>query len=433
MFRPHTSHRSFLSSMLNPCPHECRYPVPNSSRANPSDNRQLSAPLQHERSLTYQGSANSRDERRCLPRELHPYTGTAPPERLPRLSELNNIPSTETATAQAQRGGLSVYESPTATYMWPRFDPEARPSQSNDSVIYVNYRPSPSLLAPLRNQLSSTASETGSSSTRSGSFECERDSGESHSSWSRKRSSSIESETSPSSPSDRFIKLPRVSQAQTESAGSPRHRATVPSPADFTRSPANGTDRELPVSFDALDIDSDQDHELDEARHPSPSASAHSTQVADEQSSRSSSVSAVTSFPSENSSGGNWMQYAEPPKVPGPMALYTCTWPIDNNFGTIMPCGYTSKRHLVKRHVESKHLQLRPCICPVCGKGFAQKSNLETHMNTHTGQTPHKCPYPNCEEYFKDPARRHRHMKAVHQHVSSRTKKNRMEVTVSAV
>lgn len=37
--------------------------------------------------------------------------------------------------------------------------------------------------------------------------------------------------------------------------------------------------------------------------------------------------------------------------------------------------------------------------------------------SSSTGEAPHKCPYPNCDESFGDPARRHRHMKAVHNHI----------------
>lgn len=37
-----------------------------------------------------------------------------------------------------------------------------------------------------------------------------------------------------------------------------------------------------------------------------------------------------------------------------------------------------------------------------------------------TGAAPHKCQYPGCDATFGDPARRHRHMKAVHNHVPSK-------------
>ncbi|EKM59168.1 uncharacterized protein PHACADRAFT_87350 [Phanerochaete carnosa HHB-10118-sp] len=80
----------------------------------------------------------------------------------------------------------------------------------------------------------------------------------------------------------------------------------------------------------------------------------------------------------------------------GSSASFSCTW-IDPREGVHgKECGYTSKKHLVKRHIESKHLQI------------------------NTGDTPHRCPYPNCNATFGDPARRHRHMKSAHNHVPSK-------------
>lgn len=56
--------------------------------------------------------------------------------------------------------------------------------------------------------------------------------------------------------------------------------------------------------------------------------------------------------------------------------------------------------------------------------------SLLTRSCSSTGDAPHKCHY--CDEHFKDPARRHRHMIAVHKHRSSRTKKGRIDIDVRA-
>lgn len=131
--------------------------------------------------------------------------------------------------------------------------------------------------------------------------------------------------------------------------------------------------------------------------------------------SRSSSVerAIVAPLPARDS---GWMKYARPVES----GQYTCIWK-DEEEDASHPCCYTSKKHLVKRHLESKHLNIRRLLCPVCSKGFSQKSNFNTHMNTHTGEAPHKCRY--CDKRFGDPARRHRHMKADHGHVSARRRR----------
>ncbi|SCU83510.1 LAFA_0D04016g1_1 [Lachancea sp. 'fantastica'] len=39
-----------------------------------------------------------------------------------------------------------------------------------------------------------------------------------------------------------------------------------------------------------------------------------------------------------------------------------------------------------------------PCV--ECGKSFQRPSSLATHMNIHTGDKPHVCPFPNCGRHF---------------------------------
>lgn len=100
-----------------------------------------------------------------------------------------------------------------------------------------------------------------------------------------------------------------------------------------------------------------------------------------------------------------WLRYTEPVDEVKPERFrgLRCTWLVpDDNTGEMQACGYVQKRHLVKRHICSKHLGIRsvlefesppyrdaetnlfhrPWQCRVCGKTFAQLSNLETHENT---------------------------------------------------
>ncbi|KAH8105961.1 hypothetical protein BXZ70DRAFT_917574 [Cristinia sonorae] len=122
--------------------------------------------------------------------------------------------------------------------------------------------------------------------------------------------------------------------------------------------------------------------------------------------------------PTEPITDSDWRRYA---RVDQKTQRYTCTWMVLNeDTGIRAPCHYHSKKHLVKRHIESVHLQIKPLKCAICGKQFSQQTNLNTHINTHTGEMPHKCLYPGCEKRFGDPARRHRHMKKVHHHVPSK-------------
>ncbi|TCD67337.1 hypothetical protein EIP91_000258 [Steccherinum ochraceum] len=102
------------------------------------------------------------------------------------------------------------------------------------------------------------------------------------------------------------------------------------------------------------------------------------------------------------------------------MDMFTCLWPVEDDNGRMTTCNYHSRKHLVKRHMRAVHLKFRNIVCKECGKGFAQRTALRTHMNVHTGDTPHKCTYPGCEKRFGDPAKRHRHMVKVHKHISSR-------------
>ncbi|KAF8890445.1 hypothetical protein BD779DRAFT_271795 [Infundibulicybe gibba] len=48
-------------------------------------------------------------------------------------------------------------------------------------------------------------------------------------------------------------------------------------------------------------------------------------------------------------------------------------------------------------------------ICPICMKRFNRPSSLRIHLNTHTGETPFGCPWPNCGRKFNVNSNMRRH------------------------
>jgi len=102
-----------------------------------------------------------------------------------------------------------------------------------------------------------------------------------------------------------------------------------------------------------------------------------------------------------------WLKHVE--QCPdGSRAPWRCTWQTMKN-GTPVPCDYSSKKHLVKRHIEATHLCIKRFQCTWCEKTFTQRSNVAgCHLNTHTGASPHGCDF--CGDRFKDPSKRHKHM-----------------------
>ena len=53
------------------------------------------------------------------------------------------------------------------------------------------------------------------------------------------------------------------------------------------------------------------------------------------------------------------MHWARAKDSGGSSAVYTCLWPETRKSGRTVTCGYSSKKHTVKRHVESKHLKIK--------------------------------------------------------------------------
>lgn len=52
--------------------------------------------------------------------------------------------------------------------------------------------------------------------------------------------------------------------------------------------------------------------------------------------------------------------------------------------------------------------------CEQCGKLFPRPSGLTTHMNSHSGAKPHKCPVPDCDKWFTVRSNAKRHVVKTH-------------------
>jgi len=61
--------------------------------------------------------------------------------------------------------------------------------------------------------------------------------------------------------------------------------------------------------------------------------------------------------------------------------------------------GFTNKQSRDK-HESRVHLQIRPFVCQICGKSFADSNYLGTHIRLHTGEKPYECEI--CFERFGD-------------------------------
>ncbi|TFY78981.1 hypothetical protein EWM64_g5031 [Hericium alpestre] len=75
-----------------------------------------------------------------------------------------------------------------------------------------------------------------------------------------------------------------------------------------------------------------------------------------------------------------------------------------------------SRKYDMTRHVKGIHDKIREPECPFAA---AQKSALETHMNTHSGRRPNVC--PECSITYRDPSSLSRHKKQQHGHIPHHT------------
>ncbi|KAG5636616.1 hypothetical protein H0H81_007413 [Sphagnurus paluster] len=109
----------------------------------------------------------------------------------------------------------------------------------------------------------------------------------------------------------------------------------------------------------------------------------------------------------------NWESYSKRVQSEDGQVTYICLWKIQGRESSVT-CKYKSKKQLVKRHI----------LNPSCVGGLSrkQKSHLETHIATHSGNLPLICRYQ-CGKAYSDPARRHRHYVGVHGYVPKKYKK----------
>lgn len=64
------------------------------------------------------------------------------------------------------------------------------------------------------------------------------------------------------------------------------------------------------------------------------------------------------------------------------------------------------------KHINMKHMKLRPHICEYCGKGFSGRQALRTHVRQHTNEAPYHCNL--CGERFRQRVSLRGHLKSRH-------------------
>lgn len=302
---------------------------------------------------------------------------------------------------------LSIFNSPTATYMWPGF--QAASQMRHPPVIYVNYDNKDSTRSPSTSSVSSFHNSPTFSSPAT-----------SHPDYlvttvvPRKRSSPPAECTSPDgTPSFTTLVKPLSHVYLGDRDVGQRNTQGLQRNDGLPRLPGCGPSNQV-ISPNSSSNSASSDDERRAPREDSPQAS--------EASERSLTAGPVICRPSPKSDGEAWEKYAKPTlSSDGTTRRWQCTWST-SELGRVIDCQYTSKKQLVKRHVETTHLRFKPFVCEVCKKGFPQKTSLDTHMHGHTGSTPHACRYE-CGMSFKDPARRHRHMVEEHGYVPRQSKK----------
>ncbi|KAI6157324.1 hypothetical protein BKA82DRAFT_2053733 [Pisolithus tinctorius] len=86
-------------------------------------------------------------------------------------------------------------------------------------------------------------------------------------------------------------------------------------------------------------------------------------------------------------------------------------------------------RHM-RTHAANKEAFMFPCPYAGCEYKALQRSNLTTHIHTHTGARPNKCPHPECTYTTSDPGSLTRHRRKAHGY-DPKDKKTRSSATKS--
>ncbi|KAL1676720.1 hypothetical protein EV122DRAFT_253119 [Schizophyllum commune] len=98
--------------------------------------------------------------------------------------------------------------------------------------------------------------------------------------------------------------------------------------------------------------------------------------------------------------------------------------------GTHCKTSRSQLEHAIGQHLsdatpENRALK-RPFTCEHCGKGFAQKATMRSHINAkHTGEKPYRCEFPSCTAAAAYPSSMHRHMEACHGRLPKNPRKER--------
>lgn len=64
------------------------------------------------------------------------------------------------------------------------------------------------------------------------------------------------------------------------------------------------------------------------------------------------------------------------------------------------------------KHINMKHMKMRPHICEFCGKGYSGRHALRTHRRQHTNEAPYRCEF--CARSFRQRVSLRGHLKTVH-------------------
>ena len=72
--------------------------------------------------------------------------------------------------------------------------------------------------------------------------------------------------------------------------------------------------------------------------------------------------------------------------------------------------GVTDYNERTRQRMSQANMPRR-FVCETCQKCFATKSDLRTHIRTHTGETPYKCDY--CDRSFKQRGHRKLHIQVL--------------------